>query len=100
MSAAKHNHCFYVYMRNAAAIGLLAGPCDTREQADDLVESTRTEAVKVDSWAHFYEFGTVSVLPLTDGPLPGGKLNTRLGLPTVADRPAANSYALHERVAC
>lgn len=81
---------FYAYVRNGAAVGLLAGPFDTREQADDMVEPARLEAMMICPLAHFYEFGTAVVRSL-NGVLPSGKLNARLSLPTAPiGRPSAD----------
>ena len=74
-------HVFYTYVRNGTAIGLLAGPFDTREQADVMVEPARVAAAEIDLMSHFFEFGALSVVRLSLGALPCGKFNRRFGLP-------------------
>jgi hypothetical protein len=76
---------FYVVIKNGQRSGLLAGPFDTREQADDMVDPTRAEAEKIDPMAHFMEFGTVSARSIHGVGTPYGRLNAKLGLPTAPE---------------
>ena len=72
---------FYVSVIDAPRIGgeievkrfgLLAGPYETHEEALARVGVVREIAEEVNSWAHFYAFGTVK---LKQPPYPVGRLN-------------------------
>lgn len=45
---------------DAGRVGVLAGPYETHAEALSVVEKVRAMAVKANSWAHFYSFGTSS----------------------------------------
>lgn len=51
---------FYVSVVNGSRVGLVAGPFATHEEALLMVGPSRALVEKIDPWAHFYAFGTVS----------------------------------------
>ncbi len=68
---------FYVSVRNGDQSGLLLGPYAEHAHAEANVDRARDEALAVDPWAHFYEYGTCRVEAAT---LPQGRLNARIYL--------------------
>lgn len=68
---------FYVSVIDGARKGLLLGPYDRHEHAEANVDRARDEAMSVDPWAHFYEFGTCRI---EAAELPTGRLNARIYL--------------------
>jgi hypothetical protein len=72
---------YYVMIKNGQGKSLLAGPLDTRELANQMVDPARAEAEKIDPMTRFMEFGTVRVGAAFGPNVPYGKLNAKLGLP-------------------
>lgn len=75
---------YYVTVRKGPRTGRLLGPYTTREAADANVERARTVAIQVDSWAWFYEFGTVRIATQRGRALPPGRFNALIGLEAAA----------------
>ena len=70
---------YYVTVRNGARYDFLAGPFrDDHQAALDLVDRCREITEGLDTWAHFYAFGTARIDYSYSEP---GKLNRHLGLP-------------------
>jgi hypothetical protein len=69
---------YYVTLRRGQRTAFLAGPFDTKDEAERMVQPAVAEAAEVDPFTHFDLHGTARVEAAR---LPLGKLNTRLGLP-------------------
>jgi len=54
----RENRCYYVSVRDAGRVGLLAGPFRHHRHALAAEPDTRRKANEVNSWSHFYAFGT------------------------------------------
>lgn len=78
---------FYVTMfrDGKAQPAYLAGPFDSKDEADSHVERARKMANEVDPWSEFDAFGVTGVTPKVGVKLPPGVLNDRLGLPGQPD---------------
>jgi hypothetical protein len=71
------NHrCFYVTVRDAGKLGVLAGPFRTHCEALEMVEPVKKAAEEVDAFAAFYSFGTIRAATGHHD----GVLNNQLGL--------------------
>lgn len=52
---------YYITVRDGERVGLLRGPYYSHTEALADVPEFRARACEVDSWAHFYQFGTSSM---------------------------------------
>lgn len=78
---------WYVYVADAGRVGLLAGPFPVHQAAIDAAPTVRALAEEADSFAVFYEFGTVVMAESYTTPgLLNAQFNDRQGahLPTRA----------------
>jgi len=73
---------YYVSMRKGEGLkqphALMAGPFPTHEDALAFVDPVRREASRLDAWADFYFFGTLSIPRKPDNKV--GWLNVYLGI--------------------
>lgn len=83
MATAESSEGFYVSVISGSRSGLLAGPFNTKSQAEALVDVTRSAAKQINDSAHFYAYGTARAVAKAGRSLPVGRLNAMLGLPTV-----------------
>ena len=97
---------YYVTLRRGQRTAFLAGPFDTKAEAEKMVEPAVAEASRVDPFTHFDPHGTARIEAAR---LPRGKLNARLGLARTrqeqdrregdqAEDATIRRYAIHRRL--
>jgi hypothetical protein len=78
---------FYVTMIRAQRVAWLAGPFESKAEAEAQVPAAREAAIKISEWHHFDAFGVTKIERAADAPerpwFPG-KLNSALGLDIAA----------------
>ena len=57
---ARESREYFVSVRDSGRNGFLLGPYETHAEALAQVANGRERAIKANSWAHFYAFGTCS----------------------------------------
>jgi hypothetical protein len=69
---------YYVSLRRGKRTALLVGPFATHTEALAMVDRAVAEANRLDQWAWFDPFGTMSLPRAPSNPM--GRLNERLGV--------------------
>lgn len=73
-------HIHYVYIRNAGRTALLAGPFNSRPEAEKYTQRSLKLAEEIDAFAWDYEHGTLRAARRPGRPAPVGKFNQSLDI--------------------